>query len=332
VTRFRDVLRQFRRRRLSLFALAVLLFLGAVAVLADELASDKPIAVRVDGQTWIFPNHLQPSALANENIQSLEGRAEWMVPPLIPFGPHQLYTVQPQPASAPPWPPDADHLLGTDENGRDVLARLIHGARISLTVGFVAVAIYVLIGLFLGALAGFYGRLTDAVISRFIETMMAFPTLFLVLCVLGVTRPRNIFPVIAVIGLTRWTDVARLVRGEVLKLKTLDYVQASRALGASDARIIFRHLLPNAMGPVLVAATFGVAGAILIESTLSFLGMGVPPPTASWGELLTQAHRYVTYPGAWWLTLYPGLAIFVTITAFNLVGEGLRDALDPRLK
>ncbi|MHB8874277.1 MAG: ABC transporter permease, partial [Myxococcaceae bacterium] len=232
--------------------------------------------------------------------------------------------------TAPPWAPDREHPLGTDEVGRDVLARLVHGARVSLSVGFVAVALYVLIGLIVGALAGYYGGVVDAVVSRITEVMMTFPTFFFILAVLGLMRVRTIYPIMLVLGLTRWTDVSRLVRAEVLRLKTLEYVQASRALGASDLRIITRHLLPNAMGPVLVAATFGVAGAILIESSLSFLGFGVPPPAASWGELLSQAHRYVTHPGAWWLTLYPGLAIFLTVTSFNLVGEGLRDALDPR--
>jgi peptide/nickel transport system permease protein len=332
------VWRQYRRRRLNLVALTILALLFLAAALAEQLASDKPIAARVAGETYWFPNLTQPLALRNTNLQTLRkqldpNQGDWMIEPLIPFGPNQTYAEGEVPQEgAPPWQPGGGHPLGTDEVGRDVAARIIHGARVSLTVGFVAVGIYVLIGLLVGAIAGFYGGAVDAVLSRITEVMMTFPTFFFILAVLGLMRVKTIFPVMIVIGLTRWTDVARLVRAEVLRLKTLEFVQASRALGASDARIITRHLLPNAMGPVLVSATFGVAGAILLESGLSFLGLGVPPPTSSWGELLTQAHRYVTHPGAWWLTLYPGLAIFITITAFNLAGEGLRDALDPRLK
>lgn len=334
----RRVWRQLRRRRLPLVAVGVLGALFAVALFAEQLASHKPIAVRLDGQTYWFPNVLDPLALRNETVHTLRDRldraaGDWMIEPLLPYGPNQTYAEQPRAREgAPPWGPDAEHPLGTDELGRDVLARLIHGARVSLTIGFVAVALYVLIGLVLGALAGYFGGLVDTVISRFTEVMLTFPTLFFILAVLGLMRVRTLVPIMIVLGLTRWTDVSRLVRAEVLRLKELEFVQAARALGASDARIILRHLLPNAMGPVLVAATFGIAGAILIESALSFLGFGVPPPTASWGELLTQAHRYLTHPGAWWLTLYPGLAIFLTVTAFNLVGEGLRDALDPRLE
>jgi peptide/nickel transport system permease protein len=328
--------RKFRARKLSMAGLSVLAALFSVAVFAEQLASDKPLAVRVAGQTFWFPNVVKPLALRNDTVGTLRarldrGRGDWMLEPLIPFGPNETYSGVAAPrAAAPPWAPDDEHLLGTDEVGRDVLARLIHGARVSLTVGFVAVGLYVLIGVVLGALAGFYGGAVDAVISRVTEVMMTFPTLFFILAVLGLMRVTSLYPIMIVLGLTRWTDVSRLVRGEVMRLKTLEYVQASRALGASDVRLIARHLLPNAMGPVLVAATFGVAGAILIESSLSFLGFGVPPPTASWGELLSQAHRYVTHPGAWWLTLYPGVAIFLTVTSFNLVGEGLRDALDPR--
>lgn len=238
---------------------------------------------------------------------------------VIPFGPNQTdleSTLQ---------PPSSTHLFGTDEIGRDVLARVIHGARISLAVGVLSVALYVVLGIFFGALAGYYGGRVDAVISRVSETLMSFPTLFLVLSVMGLTRVKTVIPILLVIGLTRWPDVARLVRAEVLRLRALDFVQASRALGASDARLLLRHLIPHALPPVLVAAAYGVPSAILIESALSFLGFGVPPPAPSWGELLTQAHRYVTYPGAWWLTLFPGLALFVTVGGFHLLGEGLRD-------
>lgn len=226
-------------------------------------------------------------------------------------------------------PPSMTHPLGTDAQGRDVLSRLIFGARISLSVGFVAVSIYVVIGIVLGAVAGYYGGWVDVILSRLIEIMICFPTFFLILAVLAFVGP-NIYNIMAVIGLTGWTGVARLVRGEFLRLRNQDFVAAAHALGASDSRIIFRHLLPNSLAPVLVSATFGVASAILVESSLSFLGFGVPPYVPSWGDMLSGAKEFMDV--AWWLTLAPGFAIFVTITAYNLVGEGLRDAIDPRMR
>jgi peptide/nickel transport system permease protein len=247
-------------------------------------------------------------------------RGGWILEPPVPFGPNEIALEDAL------RPPDSAHLLGTDELGRDVLARLVHGARASLAVGLVAVLLYVALGVVVGACAGYYGGRVDAALSRATEVMLSFPTVFLVLCVLGVTRARGLLPIILVIGLTRWTDVSRLVRAEVLRLRELDFVHASRALGARGPWVVARHLVPNATGPVLVAATFGVAGAILLETALSFLGFGIQPPASSWGELLTQAHRYITYPGAWWLTVFPGLAIFLTVASFNLVGEALRDA------
>lgn len=226
-------------------------------------------------------------------------------------------------------PPSTAHWLGTDEQGRDVAARMVFGARISLAVGVVAVGIYVVIGVILGALAGYYGGWVDQTISRAIEIMICFPTFFLILTLLAFVGP-SIYNIMIVIGLTSWTGVARLVRGEFLKLKNQEFVQAAKALGASDTRVIFRHMLPNALAPVLVSATFGVAAAILIESGLSFLGFGVPPHIPSWGSILSQSQEFMDI--AWWLTLVPGAAIFITITVYNVVGEALRDAIDPRLK
>lgn len=225
--------------------------------------------------------------------------------------------------------PSAAHWLGTDDLGRDVLSRMIFGSQVSLSVGFVAVSIYVAIGILLGALAGYYGGWLDILISRAIEIMMCFPTFFLILAVLAFVGP-SIYNIMIVIGVTQWTGIARLVRGEILKFREREFVLAARAAGGSDLRLIFRHLLPNALAPVLVSASFGVAGAILTESSLSFLGFGVPPQTPSWGGILSAAQAYMDV--AWWLTFAPGAAIFLTITAYNLVGEGLRDAIDPRLK
>ncbi|HEY6000951.1 MAG TPA: ABC transporter permease [bacterium] len=224
--------------------------------------------------------------------------------------------------------PSAAHLLGTDDLGRDVLSRLIYGARISLAVGFVSVGIAVLIGATLGACAGYFGGLVDAVVMRFVDIMLCFPSTFLILAVIAFIGP-SIWNVMFVIGVTGWMGVCRLVRAEFLTLRERDFVVAARALGAGDARLIFRHILPNAMAPVLVAAVLGVAGAILTESGLSFLGLGVQPPTPSWGNILTAGKDNIDV--AWWLSFFPGLAITLTMLGYNMLGEGLRDALDPRL-
>jgi peptide/nickel transport system permease protein len=224
---------------------------------------------------------------------------------------------------APSW----HHWLGTDQYGRDVLSRMIYGARISLAVGVVAVSLYVLIGVTIGALAGYYGGWVDLVLMRFVDIMLCIPTLFLILMVIAFVGP-SIFNVMVVIGVTSWMGVARLVRGEILSLKERDFVTAARVIGMKDARIIFTQLLPNALGPVLVVATLGVGSTILTESALSFLGLGVQPPTASWGNMLTEGKEHLT--DAWWLVTFPGLAIFFTVLGYNLLGEGLRDWLDPR--
>ena len=224
--------------------------------------------------------------------------------------------------------PDLHHPLGTDDLGRDVLSRMIWGARISLAVGFVAVGIATLIGLFFGALAGYYGGWTERIIMRFIDIMLTIPTFFLILAVIAFIEP-SIWNIMIVIGLTSWMGVARLVRAEFLTLKQREYVLAAKALGASDFRIIFRHIMINSMAPVLVSAVLGIAGAVLVESALSFLGIGVQPPTPSWGNILTLGKDNIEI--AWWLSVYPGLAILITVLGYNLLGEGIRDSIDPRL-
>lgn len=314
----------------SRLARAGILVIGALvltAAFADLLASDKPILAHDGTRLFILPAWTKPSELRDDNVSSFVRRVRdhggWAVAPIVPKGPNETNLDEALQR------PSGRHPFGTDEVGRDVFARVVHGTRISLLVGVASVLLYTLLGVLLGLLAGFYGGRVDAVISRVSETLLSFPTLFLVLTVMGLTRVKTVIPILLVLGLTRWPDVARLVRAEVLRLRTLDFVQASRALGASDLRLLLRHLMPHALPPVLVAAAFGVPSAILIESALSFLGFGVPPPSPSWGELLTQAHRYVTYPGAWWLTLFPGVSLFVTVAAFQLLGEGLRGKRSP---
>ena len=225
-------------------------------------------------------------------------------------------------------PPSIHHPFGTDDLGRDVLSRMIYGAGISLLVGFVAVGIATAIGIFFGAMAGYYGRWIERIIMRFIDIMLTIPTFFLILAVIAFVEP-SIWNIMIVIGLTGWMGVARLVRAEFLSIKERDYVVAARALGASDSRIIFRHILINSMAPVLVSAVLGIAGAVLTESALSFLGIGVQPPTPSWGNILTLGKDNIEI--AWWLSVFPGLAILITVLGYNLLGEGIRDSIDPRL-
>nr|WP_279593442.1 ABC transporter permease [Pseudodesulfovibrio sp. S3-i] len=226
-------------------------------------------------------------------------------------------------------PPSATHLMGTDALGRDVFSRILFGGRVSLWVGFVAVGIATSIGLVLGLIAGYFGRWVDEIIMRGVDVMLCFPSFFLILAVITFLEP-SLTNIMIVIGLTGWMGVSRLVRAETLTLRERDFVMAARAAGAGSVRIIFRHIMPNAVGPVLVSATLGVAGAILTESSLSFLGLGVQPPDASWGNILMEGKEVLGI--AWWLSVFPGLAILVTVLGYNLLGESLRDLLDPRLK
>jgi peptide/nickel transport system permease protein len=305
-TRFR----RLRPRLLALFALVQLVLFAALAP-----------------QHWgPFDNPLSYSrGVVNYRVEvaALEARGEQ---PLAIF-PLRSYAYRETNATKTVRAPSAEHWLGTDTEGRDVFARMLYGIRISLTIGVVAVGIYVTIGVVLGALAGYFGGWLDIAISRLIEIMLCFPTFFLILTLAALIEERSIFHVMVIIGVTSWTGVARLVRAEFLKHKTLDYAQAARALGLPTWRVLFVHILPNAIAPVLVSATFGIAGAILVESSLSFLGIGdltVP----SWGETLNSGR----VEGKLWLILAPGVAIFFVVTVFNLVGEGLRDALDPKLR
>lgn len=226
-------------------------------------------------------------------------------------------------------PPSLEHPMGTDELGRDVFSRFLYGARVSLSVGIIAVAIRVVIGVVIGAIAGYYGGIIDSILMRFVDIMLTFPTFFLLLALVAFLEP-SIFTVMAVIGATTWMGLARLVRAEVLSLKERGFVEAARSLGSSDARILLRHIIPNALNPVIVSAVLGVAGAILTESGLSFLGLGVPPPTPSWGNIIFEGKDSLDI--APWLSFFPGLAILVTVLGFNLIGDGISEYLQPRGK
>jgi peptide/nickel transport system permease protein len=220
-------------------------------------------------------------------------------------------------------------LLGTDLIGRDVWSRVAYGGRTSLSVGILAVALYALIGTFLGALAGYFGGLTDQLIMRIADTVMSIPSLLMVIVFVSVIGP-SLTSVIIVIGLLGWPATARLVRGQFLSLREAEFITAARVIGASDGRIIVRHTLPNTFGPLSVLATFGIANAILLEAALSFLGLGVRPPTPSWGGMLNEAQSPAVLAGLPWLWLAPGIAIATTVLAVNFIGDGIRDAVDPR--
>jgi peptide/nickel transport system permease protein len=324
---------RFRRARTNVIALAIIGALVLVAASADFLASDHPILLRWQGHTFVLPNVIDYPALAaldNRRLREEMGPDDWAIFPLDETGPYSVSLRGL--AGTPPRAPSSAMWLGSDNAGRDTLSRLVHGTRISLSIGLVAVGIYIAIGTLLGLAAGYFGGWVDTLISRTTEIMLNFPLLFLLLALQGILEQTSIFSTMVVIGLTRWPEATRLLRAEVLRVRELEYVQAIRALGGSTPRILFLHILPNAMGPLLVTASFGVASAILIESALSFLGFGAPEPTASWGLLMTDGFQSMSNPHAWPLVVLPGLAVFLTVASFNLVGEGIRDAIDPRMR
>lgn len=314
------VLRRFRRDARSMGATIFIVVLFAVAVLAPVLSNNVPVlAVTDEGLVWpVFDDDPRWEQI------DWETRAEdhFVLMPPLPYSPNETDL------DAILLPPSRVHPMGTDHLGRDVLARMLHGAIISLTIGFVVAGISVVIGVVMGALAGYFGGWVDQLISRFIDVMLAFPSFFLILAIIAMLPP-SIWNVMIGLGVIGWAGLARLVRAEFLRYREVEFTDAARALGSRDARIIFRHILPNALTPVWVSAAFRVARVILVEAGLSFLGFGVPPPTPTWGSILSLAKQYIEI--AWWLATFPGIAIFLTVTAYNLLGEGLRDAMDPRL-
>jgi len=264
-----------------------------------------------------------PLALTGGSIVTVVAVLALLAPWLAPYNPDAIHV------HSILLPPSWNHWCGTDTLGRDVLSRMLFGARVSLSVGFIAVGIAIAIGVLLGSIAGYAGGRTDALIMRATDMVLCFPTFFLILAVIAFLEP-SIWNIMIVIGLTSWMGVARLVRAEVLSLSHREFIMAAESLGVAAPRMISRYLLPNAMGPIIVSAVLGIAGAVLIESGLSFLGLGVQPPNASWGNILTEGKDNIQI--AWWLSLYPGLAILITVLGYNLLGEGLRDILDPRLR
>jgi peptide/nickel transport system permease protein len=298
-----------------------MVLLALVAAGADLIASDLPLACRVDGALYLLPCLTRPAALASDDNQTLARRAAWRLQPPVPYGP---FAEHPGGVSAPLAPPSLSHLLGTDGSGRDVLARLVHGARVALAVGPLAVALALALGIAVG-LGAAEGLASDLLLGRVIEVGLNFPTLFLLLAIQGLGEQASLVEVAVAIALTQWPHFARLVRAEALRVGASPHVEAARALGASRLRVAWRHVLPLAMAPALVAAAFGIAQAVLYETALTFLGFGAPPPTASWGELLGQAQA----TGKWWLLVPPTIAVALLVGACNLVGEGVRGILEP---
>ena len=324
-----DVWKRFKRDRIALYGFYVVGILLSVALFADFIANDKPYYLSYKGGSYfpVFRSYLVaarlapwPAELQNVNFKKLEGSTA-IFPP-IPYRPTNINLL------APLEPPSANHWLGTDKIGRDVMAGMIHGSRISLSIGFVAVGIAVIIGVILGAIAGYFGSWVDLVISRFFEIMLSIPTFFLLITIAALLPP-SIYLTMLIIGATSWVGIARFTRNEFLRIRNLDYVTSAIALGVSDRKVMFRHILPNALAPVIVSVVLGIAGAILIESSLSFLGIGVPAELVTWGSILQEGSG-ATF--AWWLAVFPGFAIFITVLAYYLVGEGLREVLDPRLR
>jgi peptide/nickel transport system permease protein len=415
-----NVKKQFRKNRVAVWSLRIIWLLVILAVLADFLANEKPLVCKYRGSVYfpVFREYLVDAGLSQwpkdlQNVEWKDLKYDWSLFPLIPYLPKNLdhqneHSVSPfatQNIPSKHW----KHWMGTDELGHDILAGMLHGTRIALTVGLVSMSVALFIGLLLGAMAGYFGdeRLkmsrarmymnslffvlalfygfgsrsyalhdaladsfgsfcvqllisfviilfvqaagnvfvpalkfipflrkkvsipVDMIVSRLIEIMLSVPTLFLIISVSAILTKPSIFIVMIIIGLTGWTGIARFIRAELLRIRNLEYIEAANALGFSEFRILFRHAIPNALSPVLIAVAFGIASAILTESTLSFLGIGVPAETITWGSLLARARET---PTAWWVAIFPGFAIFLTVTIFNLVGEGLTDALDPRLK
>jgi peptide/nickel transport system permease protein len=339
--------RNFRRRKLSMIALAYVVFLCIVALCAPLIAGTKPIVCKYKGNLY-FPC-LGYFARSWENSIFLKDRFRdeysiklkqkdpdsWAIWPLVYQDPYRRVKAREWPDQPEnPWGTDGEpsryNWFGTNQQGFDVFAQMVHGTQVALSVGFVSMGIAAAIGVTLGALAGYLGGWVDMLISRLIELVMCIPALVLILALVAMLDKVSNYHLMAIVGITSWTGIARLTRAEFMRLKQMEFVAAARSMGAGRMRIMFRHLLRNALAPVLVPISFGIADAILIESGLSYLGFGASPPNPSWGTLLHSGRLAIQQ--MWWLILFPGLAIFLTVLAYNLIGEGLQEATDPRLR
>jgi peptide/nickel transport system permease protein len=287
----------------------------------------RPNSGRGDSQWAIAARHFKRNkpALVGIGVIVILYLVALLAPIIAPYDP----IAQKDIASTSYLHPSAAHWFGTDKFGRDVLSRMIFGSRISLSIGFIATAISITIGTLIGAIAGYFGGKIDAVLMRFTDMVLAFPRLVLLIMIVALFSP-SIAVIIVVLGLTQWPGTTRIVRGDVLSLREREFIQAARSLGFGKARIILRHLIPNVLAPVIVTATLGIGNTIVLEAGLSFLGMGVQPPTPTWGSMVADGRDNLI--GAWWVATFPGLVIVLVVLAFNLVGDGLRDALDPRLR
>jgi len=342
-----DVWYQFRRRRLSMAALTFVVGLTIVAILSPAIVGTKPVICRYRGQIYfpalgyfhdrwenaVFKTRDKFRGVYPKNLTTKDPQS-WAVWPLVYQDPYRRVRAnewkdQPANPSGDQGVPSQYNLFGTNQAGIDVFAQMIHGTRVALLVGLFSTGISAIIGVVVGSLAGYFRGWVDVVLSRCIEVVMSIPALVLILALISIFEKTSIWHVMGVLGLTGWTGIARLTRGEFLRLREMDFVVGARAVGASGLRIMFSHILPNATAPILVPVSFGIASAILVESALSFLGFGPPPPNPSWGTVLNAGRSNLQM---WWLIVFPGSAIFLTVLAYNLIGEGLQEATDPRLR
>ena len=318
----------YLRSRLGAAGTLLAAVLVLLAIFADMLASDLPIACKLHDRVWLFPNVTQPAELVALGGDAVDAEAEWKVSTLVAHGP----AAGPGSGTAAPLLPPGrvkGHPFGTDREGRDVFARVVHGTRTYLVFALAAVLVSLMFGGLFGGLAGLFGGGTDALVGRVIETVSAFPPLVLVLGIQAAVPRATAATLFLAIALTRWPEVARLVRAEVMQVSTRDYVMAARALGASPLRVLRRHVAPNVRGQMMVLGAVGVPAVILIEASLDFLRVGGPSGAPSWGETMSE---FRDAPGAWWLLAFPGVLLFATIVALNLVGEARREYLDPRAR
>jgi peptide/nickel transport system permease protein len=311
-------------------ALAGCFLLVLTALGAELWASDLPMYLELNERSYVLPCLTHPTELRNETSATLKEKATFVINTPVKFGPLTTSTAQDALRCLPPCAPNADHLLGTDEIGRDVLARLIHGTRTSLIIALITVLMSLGIGLFLGSLAGYKGGIVDSLLISLMQILSTFPWVFFLLAVMSLIKIPSLTPLILVLALTRWPDVARLTRTQVMSLRERDFIRSAQIFGVPTTKILFSHLIPHSLEPALISATFAVGSTLLLESSLSFLGLGVAAPTPSWGELLSQAQRNMVGQGAWWLAVFPGLAMAGTVMTFHLLGRSFGRQFDER--